>query len=72
MTPALPVGATWFLPLEKWLWEKVPKKILGPYLIYAAFVEWHFKFPWWSIGIVSIFGVVASTVAISEINSKKS
>lgn len=40
--PLLPVIATWFLPWEDWIPKKVPKMILGSYLLYAAFAAWHF------------------------------
>jgi hypothetical protein len=40
--PLLPVVATWFLPWEDWIPKKVPKVVLGPYLLYAAFASWHF------------------------------
>ena len=33
LIPLFPTLATWWLPWERWLWSKVPKWILGPYLL---------------------------------------
>jgi hypothetical protein len=62
LIPLFPVLATWWLPWERWLPSKIPKWILGPYLVYAAFAAWHFDMPWWvclmagSIGTILIIG----------------
>jgi hypothetical protein len=37
LIPAAPLVITWWLPWERWLSEEVPKYLLGPYLLYAAF-----------------------------------
>jgi O-antigen ligase len=43
LIPAIPVIATWFLPWERWIPKRIPKKIIGPYLLYCAFALWYFK-----------------------------
>jgi hypothetical protein len=54
--PLVPILATWWLPWENWIpWGKLPKAILGPYLLYASFVSWHFKFAWF---VTAEFGMV--------------
>jgi len=66
LIPAIPVLVTWFLPWEKWLWEKIPKTILGPYLLYGAFAAAYFKMPWWWVGLLIVMGVVTCTFAWRE------
>ncbi len=69
LIPALPVVVTWFLPWERWIPRKVPKKIIGPYLLYCAFGEWYFKMPWWSVVMVSLLGIGVSVMALVESKS---
>ena len=64
--PLLPVIATWFLPWEDWLPKKIPKAVLGPYFLYAAFAAWHFGFGFWAVFVAVIFGLGLSFVAIVE------
>ncbi len=68
LIPAAPVIITLWLPWEKWLWEKVPKKILGPYLCYATFVAWHFKLDWWAVLTLGIWALMAMIVAFRGTN----
>jgi RsiW-degrading membrane proteinase PrsW (M82 family) len=71
LVPAMPVIATWWLPWERWLPKYVPKKILGPYLLYASFAAWYFAMPWWVVLIALVFGAVLSVIAIVEIMQDK-
>lgn len=64
--PLLPVLATWFLPWEDWLPKKIPKTVLGPYFLYAAFAAWHFKFGFWPVLVAVLLGLVVSFMAIVE------
>ena len=43
--PMFLMGAiSWFIPYEHWISRyKIPKKYLGPYLLYVLFATWHFK-----------------------------
>ena len=66
LIPALPVLATWFLPWERWIPRIVPKKIIGPYLLYCTFAAWYFKMPWWTVLIFGAFGAVVSAIAFYE------
>ena len=56
LLPVFPVLATWYLPWEKWVTKWIPKKIIGPYLIYCAFGAWYFALPLWSVALVSALG----------------
>lgn len=58
LIPLFPVLVTWWLPWERWLWNKVPKWILGPYLLYASFAGWHFGMPWWVCLIAGSLGFI--------------
>jgi hypothetical protein len=64
--PLLPVIATWFLPWEDWLPKKVPKFVLGPYLLYAAFAAWHFKLGFIPVTVCAGFGAILSVAAVLE------
>jgi Protein of unknown function (DUF3592) len=66
LIPAIPVLATWLLPWEDWIPRKIPKKILGPYLLYCTFAVWHFGGPWWSLGATGLLGIGVSAMALSE------
>lgn len=66
LVPAMPVLATWWLPWELWLPKYIPKKILGPYLLYASFAGWYFRMSWWVSVVVLIFGAMLSVVAIVD------
>ena len=69
LIPALPVIVTWYLPWETWIPKKLPKSIIGPYLLYCAFASWYFTMPWWFIALVSVYGIVVCVVAV--VDSKK-
>jgi hypothetical protein len=64
--PLIPVVITWWLPWESWIPKKVPKYVLGPYLLYAAFAAWHFNFSSFVVIGLVIFGVAASVAAVVE------
>ena len=64
--PLLPVLATWFLPWETWIPKEIPKFVLGPYFLYAAFAAWHFKFGFWTVSLAIVWGLVVSVAAIVE------
>ena len=49
--------------------RNVPKKILGPYLLYCAFAAWYFKMPSWGIILVVLCGIGVSVFALVESNS---
>ncbi|HEX8815154.1 MAG TPA: DUF3592 domain-containing protein [Terriglobales bacterium] len=66
LIPAIPVIATWFLPWETWIPRRVPKSIIGPYLIYCSFGIWYFKRDrWFTLGVAA-FGVVVSVLAVFD------
>ena len=64
LIPAIPVIATWFLPWERWIPKKIPKKIIGPYLPYCAFAVWYFKQSWWMVLMAGLGGIAVSAIAI--------
>ena len=60
--PLFPVIATWFLPWEEWLPRRIPKLILGPYLLYAAFAAWYLRFG--DLTVILVLGIaVVTTIA---------
>jgi hypothetical protein len=65
LIPLLPVMATWWLPWGAWS-SKIPKSILGPYLLYACLAAWHFAMPWWFILVVALWGVILTGIAITQ------
>jgi hypothetical protein len=67
VVPLLPVIATWwFLPWDEWIPKKVPKVILGPYILYAAFAAWHFKFGSFFVFIIVALGVGVTVAALID------
>ena len=64
LIPALPVLATWYLPWERWIPRTIPKKVIGPYLLYCAFGAWYFEMPWWIVVLVAICGIGVCFAAI--------
>jgi|SRR5579859_4118424 len=67
LIPALPILVTWWLPWESWiLWARIPKALLGPYILYAAFASWYFQFDRWITLIVIVNGVVVCVLAVRE------
>ena len=67
LIPAAPIVVTWWLPWEKWLWDKAPKRMLGPYLCYVTFVAWHFQLHWWAVLSSAISALIVSIAAIREV-----
>ena len=69
--PAMPIFATWMLPWERWIpWAKLPKAVLGPYMLYLFFVALHFddnhRYWWLYYGWLAITGLVVSIMAVVE------
>lgn len=71
LIPAIPVIAFWPLPWERWIPKKIPKKIIGPYLLYCAFAIWHFKQPWWIVSMVGLVGIAVSAAAIFDLRKAR-
>jgi hypothetical protein len=72
LLPLAPVVATWWLPWERWIpsWG-VPKVVLGPYLLYAAFASWHFGLAWWATLILAAWGAGVCAFAYLESVAKE-
>ena len=69
--PLIPILATWYLPWENWIPRaKIPKAILGPYLLYAAFAAAYFKFHWVVVATAAGWGAVISIQAVIEKDKK--
>jgi hypothetical protein len=66
LIPLTPVVITWWLPWESWIPKKVPKYVLGPYLLYAAFAAWHFKLDPFVVILLAIFGSVGLVSAFLD------
>jgi hypothetical protein len=65
--PLVPMFITWWLPWENWIpWGKLPKLVLGPYLLYAAFAAWHFHASAWFVLIVVVAGSVLTIMGAVE------
>jgi hypothetical protein len=65
LIPLAPIVITWWLPWERWIpWGKLPKVVLGPYLLYASFAAWHFQVGWFVELVTLLAGTVLSAVAI--------
>ena len=71
LIPALPVLATWYLPWDDWLPKRLPKSIIGPYLLYCSFGAWYFDMGWWVVAAVAVWGIGVSSVAIYEHATRK-
>lgn len=56
LVPIAPLLVTWWLPWERFLFENVPQKISGPYLLYASFAAWHFKLELWAVILIGAVG----------------
>lgn len=69
LIPLVPAVATWFLPWESWIPKKVPKYVLGPYLLYVAFAAWHFK---WDEFIVMLWAIGGLALVVSAVLDKAS
>jgi hypothetical protein len=67
VVPLAPLLITWWLPWERWIpWGKLPKAVLGPYLLYVAFAAWHFAFGWFVVLVTVVAGTVLSIMAFLE------
>jgi hypothetical protein len=67
LIPALAVLITWWLPWERWTgWRRLPKLLLGPYLLYCAFGAWHFHFQWWVAAVTFIVGTVICMLSVKQ------
>jgi hypothetical protein len=66
LIPLAPVVVTWWLPWETWIPKKVPKYVLGPYLLYAAFAAWHFKLEVFVVILLAILGAVSVGSALLD------
>ena len=66
LIPLAPVVVTWWLPWETWIPKKVPKYVLGPYLLYAAFAAWHFKLEAFVVILLAILGAVGVGSAVLD------
>jgi len=65
--PLVPVFITWWLPWERWIpWGKLPKLVLGPYILYAGFAAWHFKFSDWFVLLVIVAGTILTIIGAVE------
>jgi small-conductance mechanosensitive channel len=65
--PLVLILASWTLPWESWIpWDRIPKAVLGPYLLYAAFASWYFEFDRWLIPMAVVAGVAISVWAVVE------
>jgi hypothetical protein len=63
--PLLPIAITWWLPWERWIpWEKVPPLFAGPYVLYCAFVVWHFHMSVWLVLAIAIIGAAVCIIAV--------
>jgi len=54
--PFLPIIITWWLPWENWIpWAKV-LHIIGPVLMYGAFVAWYFGGDTQDVFVIALAG----------------
>lgn len=67
VVPLAPVFVTWWLPWERWIpWGKLPKLVLGPYVLYAGFAAWHFHLGDWFVLMVIAVGVILTIMGAVE------
>jgi hypothetical protein len=67
VVPLIAILITWWLPWERWIpWGKLPKIILGPYVLYAAFAAWHFHPDDWFVGITIVAGIILTIMGAVE------
>lgn len=65
--PLIPIFVTWWLPWEWWIpWGKLPKIVLGPYVLYAGFAIWHFHFNTWVVWIAIVAGGILTVMGVAE------
>lgn len=66
LAPAMAIVISWWLPWERWLFQRLARMIAGPYCLYCAVVIWHFQARWWAIAMVAILGAILCGLAIRE------
>lgn len=66
LLPVAPVVVTWWLPWESWIPKRIPKYVLGPYLLYLAFAAWHFRWDSFFVIALIFFGVIAIVGAVFD------
>jgi hypothetical protein len=65
--PLVPMFIMWWLPWERWIpWGKLPKIVLGLYVLYAGFAAWHFHFSDWFVLMVIVVGVTLTVIGAVE------
>ena len=71
VVPIFPLLVTWWLPWERWLpWYRIPKLFLGPYLMYGAFVAWHFTASIWASLVILAWGGIVCVLGVVELVRK--
>lgn len=69
LIPALLVLFTflWGFPWDRWIpWSKIPKALLGPYIMYAGFAAAYFKLEHWMAIAIAVLGAALSIWAVVE------
>lgn len=66
LLPAVAILISWWLPWEKWLFERVARMIAGPYFLYCTLVLWHLHAPWWAVVAAALVGTISSALAIRD------
>lgn len=56
LLPAMVILISWWLPWEKWLFQRPARIIGGPYFLYCTVVLWHLQAPRWAVTGVAILG----------------
>jgi len=69
--PLIPGVIGFWLPLERWIPDKMQNKIIGPYLLYCALAIWHFKERWWLALMAGLLGVGVSAAAIFDLRKAR-
>ena len=68
--PVIPLASvfiTWWLPWESWIpWGKLPKLLLGPYVLYAGFAAWHFHSSGRFVLLVLVAGTTLTIIGAIE------
>jgi len=64
LIPAISIVATWCFPWERLIPRKLPKKVIGLYLLYCTFAVWHFGAAWWAVVAVALLGIGVSVMAL--------
>jgi hypothetical protein len=65
--PLVPVFIMWWLPWERWIpWSKLPKLVLGPYVLYAGFASSHFHASNWFVLMVIVAGIILTIIGAVE------